>query len=209
MSVKAQSSYHHGDLKQALVKEALTIIAEDGAAGLSLRDLARRVGVTQTAPYRHFEDRDALLATVAEEGFRLLKERLEANGDECAIATTDTSNPIRQIGERYIDFAIKNPSHYRVMFGPFVSSAKRDKKFPGLIDTAEALHGHLISIIEVGQSLGLFREGPAVEIADSTWSLMHGLATLIIDKHISEDGHGATTNLALDIWWRAICKDEA
>src|SRR5262245_23788463 len=104
--------YHHGDLRRALLDAALEILAEGGAAGLTLREVARRAGVTHAAPYRHFEDKAALLAAVAEEGFRAVYAEMLARSER----VKDPVERLYQIGAAYVLFAVTHPAHFRVMF---------------------------------------------------------------------------------------------
>ena len=108
----AKSAYHHGDLANALVAGALTLIEQGGAEAVSLRDLAQSLGVSRAAPYRHFEDRDALLAAVAARGFDDLNAEYEA-----ALATPgDGRAKLRAAGKAFFGFATRRPGLYRLMF---------------------------------------------------------------------------------------------
>jgi AcrR family transcriptional regulator len=108
----AKSAYHHGDLANALVAGALTLVEQGGAEAVSLRDLAQSLGVSRAAPYRHFEDRDALLAAVAARGFEDLNAEYEA-----ALATPgDGTDKLRAAGRAFFGFARRRPGLYRLMF---------------------------------------------------------------------------------------------
>ena len=98
------STYHHGDLRAAVLTAAGKLIEKEGLSGLSVREAARRAGVSHNAPYRHFPDRDALLAALAAEGFARLEEALEKRSG-------------RELGEAYVRFALANPQRFRLMFG--------------------------------------------------------------------------------------------
>jgi AcrR family transcriptional regulator len=102
--MSTSSAYHHGDLRAALLRGAGEILEKEGLASLSLREVARRSGVSHNAPYRHFPDRGSLLAALAEEGFK-------AFGDALA------SRPRQQMGEAYVEFALAHPQRFRLMFG--------------------------------------------------------------------------------------------
>src|SRR5262245_65147086 len=102
------STYHHGDLPPALLKAAGKILEKEGVGGLSLRELARRAGVSHNAPYRHFPDREALLAALAAEGFAMLGS---AQREAAAAAG------LRGMGEAYVRFALAHPQRFRLMFG--------------------------------------------------------------------------------------------
>jgi AcrR family transcriptional regulator len=202
MRAKSETSYHHGNLRRALIKEALAMIAENGSASLSLRELARRVGVTPTAPYRHFVDREALLATVAEEGYRLMKEKLDAGAEE-----SDAIEALNKVGAAYLEFARTNPSHYRVMFGPFTARNKQEEKYPELKEIAGEVFKTLVDVIERGQAQGTVRPGSSAELAESSWAMVHGLSSLLIDGHIGSDGYTGSTSIveiALDYWGDAL-----
>jgi AcrR family transcriptional regulator len=207
MPAKSETSYHHGNLRRALIKEALVMIAESGSAGLSLRELARRVGVTPTAPYRHFVDREALLATVAEEGYRLMKEELGIGAKE-----TDANLALLKLGSAYLEFARTNPSHYRVMFGPFTARNKQEEKYPELKAIAGEVFQLLVDVIERGQAQGKVRPGVSAELAESTWAMVHGLSSLLIDGHIGSDGYTGSTNIVdvtLEYWHDALTFEQS
>jgi len=97
------ATYHHGDLRPALLRAAAKILEQEGRDAIALRDLARRAGVSHSAPYRHFSDRQALLAALAEEGFALLAAELEGK-------------PWREQAVAYVLFALANPERFRLMF---------------------------------------------------------------------------------------------
>src|SRR3954451_21225511 len=101
------SSYHHGNLRRVLIDKALEAIADDGVAALSLRDVARRAGVSHAAPAHHFGDKAGVLTAIATEGFELL-----------AGATRAASGDLLDRGLAYIRFAVEHPAHYEVMFRP-------------------------------------------------------------------------------------------
>jgi AcrR family transcriptional regulator len=109
-------SYHHRDLRQALIRSALEILSEAGVAALSLRAAARRAGVSAMAPYRHFADKEALLAAVAEFGFRELLARLTA----ATAAAADPRAGLAALGVAYVLFAREQPSLFKLMFGPMI-----------------------------------------------------------------------------------------
>ena len=174
------------------------MIAESGSASLSLRELARRVGVTPTAPYRHFVDREALLATVAEEGFRQLMEKMLVGARE-----TDAHLALDKLGEAYLDFARTNPSYYRVMFGPFTARNKQEEKYPHLKAIAGEVFKLLVEVMKRGQAQGVVRPGNPEELAESTWALVHGLSSLLIDGHIGNEGYTGSSSIveqALNLW---------
>src|SRR3712207_4713647 len=121
---KPRRPYHHGNLRRALLDEALATIRTDGVDALTLRAIGARLGVSSTALYRHFADKPALLTAVATEGFRMLRQQLVAawEGGGRGPAASEA------MGVAYVRFAVANPSHYRVMFSRFVDAEPRDRK---------------------------------------------------------------------------------
>src|SRR5205809_439421 len=113
--MSARASYHHGDLRRTLIDASLALVEEEGIGALSLREVARKAGVTHNAPYHHFPDRGALLAAIAEEGFgRLAQETAAAR----AAVPDDPLARLTACGQAYVRFAIASPAHFRVMFRP-------------------------------------------------------------------------------------------
>ena len=110
MALASRSTYHHGALRPALIAAARDMLANDGAGAVSLREAARRAGVSATATYRHFQDKEHLLAAVAAEGFVEFAERLEAGG----------ARDFKGMGIAYLEFAIRRPGLFRLMFGPLL-----------------------------------------------------------------------------------------
>jgi AcrR family transcriptional regulator len=176
--VSKKSTYHHGDLRQALIDGAIAIISERDVDSVSLREVARQAGVSHTAPYRHFADKEELLAAVAEEGFNGLTQVLvRAN-------TSKQANPIGELevcGIAYVEYAIAHSSHYRVMFG--AHRGEKDR-FPQLEQASKESFRILVNIISEGQAVGVFRADKPLQLAKVVWSLMHGLVMLLIDKQI-------------------------
>jgi AcrR family transcriptional regulator len=172
------STYHHGDLRAALLVEAAAMIADGGAASLTMRAIGQRVGVSRAAPYRHFPGKAALLVAVAAAGFDRLGDRVRAVG-------ADGSQPgieqMRRIGEEYVHFALENPAHYRLMYGK--ESLAREE-LPELREAANALFEHFVTVIEAHQQTGLIKRQDARALAYVAWSAVHGLASLLIDGQI-------------------------
>jgi AcrR family transcriptional regulator len=170
------NSYHHGDLRRALIDTALAMVTEEGAWNFTLREVARRAGVSHAAPYNHFDDKSALLAEVAVLGFQSLRETLEA-------AARGQPRSARQafvgIGAAYVRFGVEHPAHYRLMFGAELADKER---YPALQEVSDATFGVLTGVLERGQASGQVRSGRVLDQALAAWSLVHGLTTLLLDQ---------------------------
>ena len=178
---KPNRPYHHGNLRRALLDEAVTTIRAEGVDGLTLREIGARVGVSRTALYRHFADKRALLAAVATEGFRTLRQQLvsawEDGGREHAA--------FESMGVAYVRFAVANPSHYRVMFGGFVNPDACD---PELAAEAAGAFQALVDALAALQHDGIMRAEDTVKMARFVWAVVHGVAMLGIDGQLHEPG---------------------
>ena len=173
---KPRDRYHHGDLRRALLDEALRTIQQDGVDALTLRTIGVRLGVSRTALYRHFTDKRALLSSVATEGFRLLTERLLNAWKAGGI------RGFNAMGVAYIRFAMGNPSHYRVMFGGFVDDGPRDDD---LMRESTAAFQALVDAIVALQQEGAVRKDDALQLAQFIWAVVHGVSMLIIDGQLA------------------------
>ena len=185
-------AYHHGNLRRALLDEALVTIRAEGVSALTLREIGARLGVSRTALYRHFADKRALLAAVATEGFRALRERLVAAWNDGG----GRPEAFEAMGVAYVRFAVANPSHYSVMFGGPVDPEARDAElaaegagaFQALVDALAAL-----------QRDGAVRNDDTVLMAKFVWSVVHGVAMLAIDGQLREpDAVEELTRYALE-----------
>lgn len=166
------STYHHGDLRNALLDAAISLIKKQGPNALSLRAVAKQAGVSHTAPYRHFEDKHALLEAIALEGFRNLTQAMHETANQF-------SDPIQQISEAgvaYIKLATQNPEVTQVMFGGFLDPERCGE---ALTNQAEQAFQGLLTIIENGQQAGVLKQEDSQLLALATWSLAHGFAMLV------------------------------
>jgi AcrR family transcriptional regulator len=181
---KRPATYHHGDLRRALVDAAIPLLRTGGAEALTLRAVAREAGVSQTAPYRHFADRAALVAAVADDGFRRLHKRLTAAARAPGRTTGRVQHTARgglqAIALAYVRFALEHPEEYRVMFGREVAGAPAPEG-SARQEVFTLLRGGIATL----QTQGLVRDGDPGIIALSAWSLVHGLAMLALDGQLS------------------------
>ena len=178
-SRKKRATYHHGDLRNALVRAALEIISTGSVEQITLREVSRRVGVNHRAVYRHFEDLTALLAAVAEEGYRMLLAALEDALTPLKRATPDRR--LEAIGVAYVAFALDHPAHYRIMFGRRLNE---DGRFNELEALAEQAYAVLAGEVRSGQASGRLVDLPLRETVFSLWSLTHGFASLALVRRI-------------------------
>jgi len=170
-----QDRYHHGDLSRALLQEAVRTIEKGGVAALTLRAVGQRLGVSRTALYRHFADKSALLAAVASQGFRTLRDRTQAAWDE--------HGALQPMGAAYVRFAVAHPSYYRVMFGGFVKGVAPDTD---LAREGGAAFQVLVNAIVSLQKQGRLRHDHPLALAQYIWATVHGIAMLAIDGQLKQ-----------------------
>lgn len=178
---KLARPYHHGNLRRALLDEALATIRAEGVSGVTLRDIGARVGVSRTALYRHFADKNALLAAVATEGFRALRQELIAAWDEGG----HTRAALDAMGVAYVHFAVANSSHYRVMFGGYFDKQVCDAE---LDVEAKSAFQALVDALAALQQDAAVRGDEPVKLARFVWAVVHGVAMLGIDGQLREQG---------------------
>lgn len=168
--------YHHQDLRKALMQAAEALIGEVGPRAFTLREVARRAGVSHNAPYRHFASRDDLLLAVAAEGF----ERLSASMSKRMERGTSARERLVLCGCGYVEFALRWPRHFLVMFD-----------LPGLLrgECGHSQIGHsafavLLDAVSSAQQSGILPAGDPMPIAWAAWSLVHGIATLAMQANL-------------------------
>jgi len=171
-SKRGERGYHHGDLKEALMRAALELIAEKGPFGFTFADAARWAGVSPAAPYRHFSDRDELMADVAKRGFELFEQALSKAWDE---GKPEPIAAFERIGKAYLAFARKEPAYYSAMFEAGVPLNKNaelraagDRAFAVLRTAAEQITARASDR----------KRPPAAMMALHVWALSHGIASL-------------------------------
>lgn len=191
-AAKPRRPYHHGNLRRALLDEAVATIRSHGVDALTLREIGARLGVSRTALYRHFADKRALLAAVATEGFRMLRQQLvtawETGGRGLA--------GFEGMGTAYVRFAVANPAHYRVMFGGVIQDKHADPELG--VESAAAFQA-LVDALAARQRDAAVRDEDVRQVAQFVWAVVHGVAMLAIDGYLpGPGGVDALTGYAIE-----------
>jgi AcrR family transcriptional regulator len=172
MSVKR--SYHHGNLRKALLEAGVALIGEAGPRGFTIREVARRAGVSHSAPYRHFREKDELLVAIAIEGFERLTSAMRKRAGSGATA----ADRLRLCGCGYVHFALRWPQHFLVMFDLPSNALPRNDA------VGEEAFQTLLGFITESQKEGGLPEGDPHPLALMAWSLVHGIAKLAISGNL-------------------------
>jgi AcrR family transcriptional regulator len=176
---KRQGTFHHGDLEWAILEAASQLLEKEGPLGVGLRAAARLAGVSHTAPYRHFENRESILAALAERGLLDLSERMA----RAARGRGNALEALAAIAEAYVAMASERPHRFRLMFGPELAGKDRH---PAVRDAGLRAHHLLVETIAAGQREGAIRAGDPVDLALAHWSIVHGMASLLVDGLLTE-----------------------
>jgi AcrR family transcriptional regulator len=171
--------YHHGDLKNALIASGTAILSKEGVAGLSLRRVAQKTGVSHTAPYAHFADKQALIAAISTEGFKRLYEAIGA------AARRHEGRPAAQLVEAawaYVRFAMGDPDHFKVTMS---GALEREQDHPDFVAISRKTFALVLEIVRACQARSILRPGPPELAAVAVWSMMHGLVSLLLENQIS------------------------
>ena len=178
-SVK-RTTYHHGDLREALLDACLRLLETEGLAAVSLRRVAREAGVSTGAPYHHFADRAALLAALSTRGFEMLHARLSAVRAAAGGTPLDT---LAAMAAAYVGFAREHGVHFRLMFRPELS---QPEKHPDTVVAADAAFAVLTEAIADSVAAGSLPAAKADILGLTWWSIGHGLASLWVDGHLDK-----------------------
>ena len=181
---KRQGAFHHGDLEWAILEAASRLLEEHGPLGVGLRAASRLAGVSHTAPYRHFRNRESILAALATRGLTELGERMAA----AAGARKDPREALQAIAETYVTLAAERPHRFRLMFGPEVADKGR---YPEVRAAGMRAYQVLIDTIAAGQRAGCVRAGDPTELALGHWAIVHGAASLMVDGLLAERARGS------------------
>jgi AcrR family transcriptional regulator len=173
--IMKSKTYHHGNLKEALIVAGLEILSEHGIEGLSLRKVAKKIGVSHTAPYNHFPDKQALLAAISTAGheqlYRKLLDMFEKSKD-------DPATIIPEIAWAYLQFALDNPAKFKLMFS---GAREEERNHPDFMEVSGKSIALFEEIVTFCQSKGQVAEGNVQKIAVKLWSTTHGFTALILE----------------------------
>ena len=189
--------YHHGDLRNALIQAATTVLVEKSAAALSLREVARVAGVSHAAPYRHFRDKAALLRVLAQGGFERLTAAINT------VAENSPHNPeqkLIEVGVAYVRNALQHPEITRLMFAATIGP-QQDRAYQA---ASAASYEALLDIIREGVEQGSFRQQPPQQLVLVAWASMHGLAMLAVASLLEVD---VDDEQALDTLIRSVARN--
>jgi AcrR family transcriptional regulator len=187
----APAAYHHGDLRNALVREGRRSLEENGVAELSLREVARRTGVSVAAPSRHFDGKEGLLSAIASDGFAELAaiRRAIADANPTALAKA------REMMRGYVRFALQNRGLFNLMVGPRIIDAKKHAELQAA--TSESFNMFSDALFELAAQTGWPAKAMDL-VAHAAWAMEHGLATLILSDRAPRHGRDVDTETMID-----------
>jgi AcrR family transcriptional regulator len=168
-------TYHHGNLKEALISAGLEILSKKGIESLSLRNVAKQIGVSHTAPYNHFHDKQDLLAAISAAGHKQFHLVLLETYEKFKNTPT---NLITEIAWAYLQFAIQNPDKFKLMFS---SALEEEQNHPEFEEITQKTINLFEDIIRFCQSCGALVEGNVYKIAIALWSSVHGFTMLVLE----------------------------
>jgi AcrR family transcriptional regulator len=195
-----KTSYHHGDLRQVLLDEAAAILRTEGLAALSMRKLADKVGVSRTAPYHHFEDKQTLLCAIGEEGFRRFHHLFHELSLNQSVNRVDFESFIKT----YVRFAVDNAEYYNLMFGNELWGAT--KLTDSLRREAHEAFQFYVNMVRGWHAAGLTNSAiEPLRFAQVTWSTLHGMSRLLIDGiYVDQAAIDAMCASAATIFWESL-----
>lgn len=197
-------AYHHGNLVEALLAAAVALIEEKGVETLSVREVAKRAGVSPGAPFRHFPSKTALLTAVAEQAMARLSTSVEE--DLSRLGSLDPLGAIHAMGRAYLQWALANPTHFQVISSRSLIDFHGSRK---LVDSNEALRRTAVRLFEDARASGQLRAGLGLEdVIFAARAFVYGVARMWVDRHFSEwnvtKPPAEAMEGALDVFIRAI-----
>ncbi len=174
-----RKKYHHGDLKNALIKAGVEILSKEGIEGLSLRKVAQRAGVSHSAPYSHFPDKQSLIAAISTEGFHQLYDEL----DTAILA--QPNDPKRQLlmgAQAYVRFALNHTDTFKIMFSGVL---EKEKEYPAFVEISHKTFQRVVDVVKACQSAGLLKTTSPEMMAVAVWGQVHGIISLALEGQIS------------------------
>ncbi|HEX5655627.1 MAG TPA: TetR/AcrR family transcriptional regulator [Polyangiales bacterium] len=188
--VKKGDQYHHPDLREAMIRVAQELLESEGPSSWTVRAAARIAGVSSGAPYRHFADKDTLLAAVATRGFDDLRTEIATHLDTVG---DDPYARFGALGEAYVRFATSRPGRYQIMFGRDILNRALH---PELCAAADRSFASLLNEVETAQRSGVLRSDTAsAAVAAGAWAVVHGLADLLLSGRLNDIADGDTQAL--------------
>jgi AcrR family transcriptional regulator len=173
-----RKKYHHGDLKNALIKAGVELLAKDGIEGLSLRKVAQRAGVSHNAPYSHFPDKQSLIAAISTEGFKRLYDELDAE------ILSHPDDPRRQLQEgawAYVRFAMDNTDTFKIMFS---GALEKEKEYPAFVEISHRTFERVVDVVRACQDAGILNPTQPEIMAVAVWGQIHGIISLMLEGQI-------------------------
>ena len=178
---RSRRPYHHGNLHQVLLDAGVALIREVGPKSFTLREVARRAGVSHNAPYRHFRDKDELVSAIAGQAFERLNDAML---QQAAAGKTGVAR-LELCGRAYVNFALRWPGHFTAMFDLAPQSGEGRLQVDDGASAGEMAFRTLVEVIVQCQNEKAFPEGNPVPCALMAWSLVHGIAKLAVSGHLS------------------------
>lgn len=174
-----RKTYHHGDLKNALIQAGVEILSKDGIEALSLRKVAQRAGVSHNAPYSHFPDKQSLIAAISTEGFKQLYDELDA------VITSHMHDPKQQLQEgawTYVQFAMNHADTFKIMFSGVL---EKEKDYPAFVEISQKTFQRVVDVTRACQQAGILQASSPEMMAVAVWGQVHGIVSLLLEGQIS------------------------
>ena len=205
MKKEKKDTYHHGDLKAEFIKIGMKILREEGINSLSLREISRRVGVSATAAYRHFNDKNHILEVLIVEIYKLLANDLKKSINNI---TNDLYGGFGKLCWSYISFALNNPNYFKLIF-----REQHTDNSQSILELSQEVSKIWLNLVIKNQKEGVFREDDPRKIHLAIWSIIQGIVILLINKQLpgiqeNEEKIKNITNILLDLLFKGIKKPD-